>query len=306
MKNIHVLPTDKPSRLHYDHTGFFLSKNYQDSKTINSIVKGKNIYITSNEEIKEGDWVIQVNFEKTTTQLIQCVTDAQVAIANNKNKSFTKSKIILTTDLELQKDGVQAIDDEFLEWFVKNPSCEWVRVNDLYNYTNESTQHIGYKIIIPKEESKKIFDLPIATNLGNALTETMKSVSQHERGIKQGEINLFNFKKEVIKTEEDAKIFVETMENIPEPNDKLKKAFKDFNKQETLEYGLLQHIKTCLECNNESQAIRLLEKYGFEKQEGRYSEEEVLDILNEYRKLYGREDAYKSQLSYFIEQFKKK
>ena len=40
---------------------------------------------------------------------------------------------------------------------------------------------------------------------------------------------------EIIKTEEDAKIFVETMENIPEPNDKLKKAFRDFNKQETLE-----------------------------------------------------------------------
>jgi len=40
---------------------------------------------------------------------------------------------------------------------------------------------------------------------------------------------------EVIKTEEDAKIFVETMENIPEPNDKLKKAFKEFDKQETLE-----------------------------------------------------------------------
>ena len=80
---------------------------------------------------------------------------------------------------------------------------------------------------------------------------------------------------EVIKTEEDAKIFVETMENIPEPNDKLKKTFKDFNKQETLEYGLLQHIKFCLECKNDSQAIRLIEKYGFEKQEGRYSLDEL-------------------------------
>jgi hypothetical protein len=35
-------------------------------------------------------------------------------------------KIILTTDQDLIKDGVQAIDDEFLEWFVKNPSCEEV------------------------------------------------------------------------------------------------------------------------------------------------------------------------------------
>ena len=55
---------------------------------------------------------------------------------------------------------------------------------------------------------------------------------------------------------------------------------KEEPKQETLEYGLLQHIKMCLECNNESQAIRLLEKYGFEKQEGLYSEEEVHNILD--------------------------
>jgi hypothetical protein len=37
-------------------------------------------------------------------------------------------KIILTTDQDLIKDGVQAIDDEFLEWFVKNPSCEEVEI----------------------------------------------------------------------------------------------------------------------------------------------------------------------------------
>jgi hypothetical protein len=53
--------------------------------------------------------------------------------------------------------------------------------------------------------------------------------------------------------------------------------------EETLEYGLLQHIKMCLECNNESQAIRLLEKYGFEKQEERYSEEEVIQIIRDFK-----------------------
>jgi ribosomal protein S18 acetylase RimI-like enzyme len=62
---------------------------------------------------------------------------------------------------------------------------------------------------------------------------------------------------------------------------------------ETLEYGLLQHIKTCLQCNNESQAIRLLEKYGFEKQEERYSEEEVIELLNK------REDCINQTSSIF-------
>ena len=32
-----------------------------------------------------------------------------------------------------------------------------------------------------------------------------------------------------IETEEDAKIFIEAMENIPEPNEKLKQAFKNYN-----------------------------------------------------------------------------
>lgn len=50
---------------------------------------------------------------------------------------------------------------------------------------------------------------------------------------------------------------------------------------DSLEYGILQHIKLCLECNNESQAVRLLEKYGFEKQEEMYTEKEVELIANE-------------------------
>jgi hypothetical protein len=45
--------------------------------------------------------------------------------------------------------------------------------------------------------------------------------------------------------------------------------------KETQEYDLLQHIKFCLECKNEAQAIRLIEKYGFVKQEERYTEQEL-------------------------------
>lgn len=47
------------------------------------------------------------------------------------------------------------------------------------------------------------------------------------------------------------------------------------NIQEKCEYDLLQHIKFCLECKNESQAIRLIEKYGFQKQKEMYSEEDL-------------------------------
>jgi transcription initiation factor IIF auxiliary subunit len=51
MKNIYLIPTDKRTRLHYDHTGLFLSHHYQVSKEINSIVEGRYIYITSDEYI---------------------------------------------------------------------------------------------------------------------------------------------------------------------------------------------------------------------------------------------------------------
>jgi len=67
------------------------------------------------------------------------------------NKYFYK-KIILTTDQNLIKDGVQAIDDEFLEWFVKNPSCEEVKVEGHIYKGQDETE---YKIIIPKEEQKQ-------------------------------------------------------------------------------------------------------------------------------------------------------
>jgi len=64
-------------------------------------------------------------------------------------------KIILTTDQDLIKDGVQAIDDEFLEWFVKNPSCEWVEVEKIsLGKVEGTTMSVSkYKIIIPKEET---------------------------------------------------------------------------------------------------------------------------------------------------------
>ena len=77
-------------------------------------------------------------------------------VSNNKPK-----KIILTTDQDLITDGVQAIDDEFLEWFVKNPTCEYVEVRYEKIRVDKNFNNIShwnrfkYKIIIPQEESKQ-------------------------------------------------------------------------------------------------------------------------------------------------------
>jgi hypothetical protein len=60
-------------------------------------------------------------------------------------------EIILTTDDRLIADGVQAIDDEILEWFVKNPSCEYV---NFISYGNVKGTK-DYELIIPPDEAKE-------------------------------------------------------------------------------------------------------------------------------------------------------
>jgi hypothetical protein len=141
MKNIHLLKTSKPSKLLKD----LVDKTYQFKKEDtfgNRIELPLNIYITSDEEIKEGDWV---------------TNGLTIMIANLDGQPTMDDyhpwkKIILTTDQDLIKDGVQAIDDEFLEWFVKNPSCEFVEIN---KYAYAKPNFGNYKIIIPKEEPKQ-------------------------------------------------------------------------------------------------------------------------------------------------------
>jgi hypothetical protein len=150
MKNIHLIPTDKPSRLHLESNGLKLSRLQYTLVT-------QHIYITNDEDINENDYIITKD-----GRLVQ------VSYLLSKDLDGS-SKVILTTDQDLIKDGVQAIDDEFLEWFMKNPSCEFVEVEEVkckgqcwkfiesdYEDTCLSgCEKIEYKIIIPKEEPKQ-------------------------------------------------------------------------------------------------------------------------------------------------------
>jgi hypothetical protein len=144
MKNIHVLPTDKPSRLHFtEEEELVFTPRYEK-------LDGVNIYITSDEEIKEGDWYINT-FVSEREQKPQTHTEKRHLINHQKDYRFKYcKKIILTTDQDLI--GVQAIDDEFLEWFVKNQSCESVKVEGHIYKGQDETE---YKIIIPSEEPKQ-------------------------------------------------------------------------------------------------------------------------------------------------------
>jgi hypothetical protein len=128
MKNIHILPSRFPKGIHL-----------------------LDYHITSDEEIKEGEYGIDIRDSK--------VFKCERTLSNHYEfgvlqfqKSYCK-KIILTTDQDLIADGVQAIDDEFLEWFVQNPSCEKIEVNK--SYSGIYYIKYPYKIIIPQEEPKQ-------------------------------------------------------------------------------------------------------------------------------------------------------
>lgn len=118
----------------------------------------QNIYITNDEKIKEGDWVWHLG----RGHLLKVGQFTEI----NGNKGFRDAefningievlvrdcrKIVLTTDRDLIKDGVRAIPDEFLDWFVKNPSCEFAHLG-FTSIIGDSETKTTYKIIIPKEK----------------------------------------------------------------------------------------------------------------------------------------------------------
>ena len=232
MKNIHILTSIQPTKLILDHNNELC---FNDTRYLKEY---KNIYITSDEEIKDGDYYLYLK----DNSVHKFIYKHHIKLL----RLDIQKKIILTTDQDLIKDGVQAIDDEFLEWFVKNPSCERVET-EIVEFGFDEVPICTYEIIIPKEEPKQE---NCCTPIGQIKRYT--DCVGCDKKPKQERVCNCGLK--------------ESEHNVRHPF---------IPKQETLEYGLLQHIKMCLECNNESQAVRLLEKYGFEKQEGMHNEEEA-------------------------------
>ena len=180
MKNIHLLPTDKPSRL-YKHLGRELRMTNSYHPQNGLICINQHIYITNSEVPKIGEWVIKISSIYKNGGQIQ-----KYSFIDAQFKDITFEKIILTTDLDLIENGVQTIDDEFLEWFVKNPGCESVEIDlvPVNEFGSEITvggygfdkfiYKIIYKIIIPQSEPKqetleeaaeRIFREPFRKNL---------------------------------------------------------------------------------------------------------------------------------------------
>jgi hypothetical protein len=159
MKNIYLIPTDQPSMLHKAFDEAFILSIFPT--LTNGLYKSVPYfsYITSDEEIKQGDWTLMFD---DFGNLFLCDKPQQyLGIEKGHHLNKGLRKIILTTDPTLIADGVQAIDDEFLKWFVKNPTCEFVEVkhfnNDCHGECGICDNSCGnyYRVIIPQEEPKQ-------------------------------------------------------------------------------------------------------------------------------------------------------
>ena len=303
MKNIHILPTDKPSRLFDDGIELYLGE-IKDRK--GHPVTSYNIYITSDEEIKERDWFyLDMSHSNTLPDEIHQMGNDKwsktggIHFCEGNTWVDSCKKIILTTDPDLIKDGVQAIDDDFLEWFVKNPSCEEVEVKKFNGFAED------YLIIIPKEEPKQKI-------LENHYLSTPNSLVDIFRMNLDNHPNLH--KQETL--EEAAKRLYPTTIN----------SFTDssFDMSETERLIFINGAKW----QSKQTAITLDDAYseGFEngknyQAERMYSDEELKKVLTEVilinpshlsllRNGYGEfPDSYKlteNGVNYIIEQFKNK
>jgi hypothetical protein len=338
-KNIYLLSTDKPSRLCYDK-----DDNLLFAPNVGfTIANGKHhIYITNDEEIKGETVAINLRFN-----CIQKVNPPENVDYNIFNKCF--KKIILTTDQDLINYGVQAIDDEFLEWFVKNPSCERVEVKEDKHLfckhcdTLHSTfgdgincdlcrkqsqpylKTLSYKIIIPQEEPK----YPIGGYApGNYRCNcvTCKTTFQGDKRAVQCESCAIQMTKEEPKQETKCLTKLELAKNIAaigigKEEPKQEKTFEDVldeslakgkvileelkainAKQETLEKAAERYADDWEEIHPELDSDNItpeevskidfiagaksdaakeywFEKFQQEQDKNKYSEEEVLNIL---------------------------
>lgn len=253
MKNIFILPTDKPSRLQYlktrtleDKISYILQLSENFKKNNSGLLSGqRNIYITSDEEPRLDEWGVN----NKNGVLFKCKGFVSTVETGRWDK-----KIILTTDQDLIKNGVQAIDDEFLEWFVKNPTCEFVETHIVKLCTNCGQQYCD-NLQCRGYEDKKTYLISVPENTNKT---TITYCKGHE-----------------IKTEEVV---------IP----------KEEPKQETLEEFIDRTIDESFEIQLASSKIEKYMKIAAKWQEQRmYSEKEVKEIALKFHKEYAFTHATK-------------
>jgi hypothetical protein len=289
MKNLFLIPTDKPSRL-FKSFGKLNIGDYITSRE-DLQVTNQNIYITSDEAIFIENWVIANN-----GLLAKVTTEFTWHFINSK-------KIILTTDQDLIADGVQSIDNKFLEWFVKNPSCEKVKVSELRFFnpdTNESA-HCKWEYDLPQEEPKQKKWDTLNKELDDALEEEFGSEEPKQETLENSKLALREY---ILANKE------KVTEDLQEMREK-----SGTGRDETLEKAAEKRyvegvyvINGIDICDASRECFIAGAKWQAERM---YSEEEVIELLTARCKHFGttmtpfRELLLKQDLEWFEENKKK-
>jgi hypothetical protein len=253
-------------------------------------------------KIQDELYIIDNN-EKVTQNGIWAECSFTGDILKNRNGQYAY-KVILTTNDLLIKDGVQAIDDEFLEWFVKNPSCEEVDVNYGVLKPFQSIDK-GYMIHLPDndvlEEPKQLTDLEIAIKL----EEIEKEEPKHPRVLSESG-NELSFDEQGNLIKEEPKCLYDKPSSCENSECRvLNKCNGEFisSKQETLEEVaermVIEHTDFEVEGMSEYQNgrfIGIIEGLKWQ-QERMYSEEEItLAMKNAYGIKYFSEQKFLDNL----------
>jgi hypothetical protein len=260
MKNIYILMTDKPTWFHKSILTGVLRKS---SSCIDDMRQayGVNIHITSDEKFVKDEYITDgMEVIRATPKLV----DAQ-GLVNRRDWK----KIILSTDEVLIKDGVQKIGEGFLNWFVKNPSCERIEftpylkdiIDPATNIKYPSVQfghfdetkmifRYHYELIVPNEESKQ-----------ETLEETIDKASLLEFPIKEW------YRSDDYNREE-----------ITAARDGFKRGAKWMKEQYTIEE---QHIGHSINDSDKEYIKGFNEgsKWQQEQDKNKFSEKEVLDLI---------------------------
>ena len=215
-------------------------------------------------------------------------------VIKHKDKWYLQSEtgykeILLSTDIELQKDGVHAIDDEFLEWFVKNPSCEEVEVIDDTLTVGEmsklplGTRNHKYKIIIQKKDSFKkecMITKIMQMDAKMAYDSLPKQDSSMQKLI------------DIMEADEELGLYEEPkQEKLEEVAERL--------------YPISNPDNVTL-VNSQTLLRNVLIRGAKWQQQNSYSEEEVLELLQKRTNYVLNPNTFLSDVKEWFEQFKKK
>jgi hypothetical protein len=323
MKNIHIISTDQSSKLLFnplfksfciqkEDDGMFINDGkvnganfWSLEKASNNGFKPQHIYITSDEEIKDGDWCLDIKRNiifKSKRKEIGTSKKIPIIICEYEGCYIEEDckKIIITTDPTLIADGVQKIDDKFLEWFIKNPTCEFVEVDESKYFDGS---HGEYIIIIPQEEPKQ--KLP-------TYDESLQYI-----------LNAYKIPKELLGQEEPKPLdnleerLKRDMSMVSLGEDKLEAEGKYFAdnadsiivmKQETLEEAserILLAEDLDLSDYDKRYIIKAMCNIANWKSKRMYSEEEVLKIINKFNEIHYH-PSEEWEINKWFNQFKKK